>query len=133
MNRQMYKWIFVLCCCVGAFCGTTAQTADDDVMTDYLCGELVKGLEMDSATAEKFVPIYKRNRAELEIAKKAIKQKIDDYGGEQNLDYEQTAQVQKVLEEIQSKYNAEYTALLSYDTVRKLRRLEYEKTVEFHP
>ena len=41
-----------------------AQTVDKDVMTDFLCKELVKGMQMDSVTADKFIPLYRRNRAD---------------------------------------------------------------------
>lgn len=53
-----------------------AQTVDKDVMTDFLCKELVKGMQMDSVTADKFIPLYRRNRAELNIRKRLSRQRL---------------------------------------------------------
>ena len=108
-----------------------AQTVDKDAMTDFLCKELVQGMEMDSITADKFIPLYRRNRAELNIAKKAIQTRIEVKGGRENIDYHQASKVQQLIEDIQNKYNKEFSQLFSYRDVLKLRHLEYQKEVEY--
>ncbi len=110
---------------------TKAQTVDKDAMTDFLCKELVQGMEMDSIIADKFIPLYRRNRAELNIAKKAIQTKIEENGGTETIDYYQVSKVQQVIEDIQNKYNKEFSQLFSYSDVLKLRHLEYQKEVEY--
>lgn len=108
-----------------------AQTVDKDAMTDFLCKELVQGMEMDSITADKFIPLYRRNRAELNIAKKAIQTRIEENGGRETMDYHQASKVQQLIEDIQNKYNKEFSQLFSYRDVLKLRHLEYQKEVEY--
>lgn len=108
-----------------------AQTVDKDAMTDFLCKELVKGMQMDSITADKFIPLYRRNRAELNIAKKAIQTKIDESGGKEALDYHQASKVLQLIEDIQNKYNKEFSEFFSYSDILRIRHLEYQKEVEY--
>lgn len=108
-----------------------AQTVDKDAMTDFLCKELVQGMKMDSITADKFIPLYCRNRAELNIAKRAIQTRIEENGGAETVDYHQASKVQQLIEDIQNKYNKEFSQLFSYRDVLKLRHLEYQKEVEY--
>ena len=70
-------------------------------------------------------------RAELNIAKKAIQTKIDENGGKEAMDYHQASKVLQLIEDIQNKYNKEFSEFFSYSDILRLRHLEYQKEVEY--